>query len=261
VINSRLWGPVLVAGLLGCAQQDGPLRQAHIDSFCHDSRSGGTTPEGLTKCLDYYAQQTGLAPPDLGSYAYTPPPPPLPQSYPSAPPVSPPVQGRTEVALSRSGGILTVPVVINGAIRIGFVIDSGATDVTIPSDVMLTLIRSGTVTDDDLLGKQTYTLANGSTVLSTTFRIRSLRVGDRVLQNVTASVLTRKYRLISFGWLSRGGMLRWHDRSSDCRLSPTLWVNSDAGRGLPRSACEIASAPTSSCFGSTASVSKPSPNG
>ena len=77
----------------------------------------------------------------------------------------------------------------------------------------------------------------------------------------TTSVLTRKYRLISCGCVNRWGLLGWHDRSSDCGLSPALWVNSDAGRGLPRSACGIASAPTSSCFGSTASVSKPSPNG
>jgi aspartyl protease family protein len=90
------------------------------------------------------------------------------------------------VVLSRGGGTFHVPVIINGSIRLPFIIDSGASDVTIPDDVMLTLIRSGTISDDDFLGKQTYKLADGSTVSSTTFRIRSLRVGDRVLENVTA---------------------------------------------------------------------------
>jgi predicted aspartyl protease len=88
------------------------------------------------------------------------------------------------VVLSRGGGTFHVPVIINGSIRLPFTIDSGAADVTIPDDVMLTLIRTGTINAGDLRGKQTYTLADGSTVQSTTFRIRSLKVGDRVLENV-----------------------------------------------------------------------------
>jgi aspartyl protease family protein len=77
-------------------------------------------------------------------------------------------------------------VTINGAIRLPFIIDSGASDVTIPDDVMLTLMRTGTITEGDFLGKRNYKLADGSTTLSTRFRIRSLKVGDRVLENVAA---------------------------------------------------------------------------
>jgi predicted aspartyl protease len=90
------------------------------------------------------------------------------------------------VTLSPGGGTFHVPVIINGAIRLPFIIDSGASDVTIPDDVMLTLIRTGTISHNDLLGKQSYTLADGSTVSSSRFRIRSLKVGDRVLENVIA---------------------------------------------------------------------------
>ena len=56
-----------------------------------------------------------------------------------------------------------VPVLINGAITLNFVIDSGATDVSVPADVVMTLIRTGTLQDTDFIGTQTYKLADGST--------------------------------------------------------------------------------------------------
>jgi hypothetical protein len=94
----------------------------------------------------------------------------------------------TEVTLWRRGGVLQVPVTINGAIQLAFTVDSGADDVSIPADVVMTLIRTGTIKEADFLGKQTYSLANGSTMPSARFRIRSLKVGDRVLENVTGGI-------------------------------------------------------------------------
>jgi clan AA aspartic protease (TIGR02281 family) len=86
-----------------------------------------------------------------------------------------------------NGGTFAVPVVINGAIALDFIVDSGAADVSIPADVVMTLMRTGTIKESDFLGQKTYMLADGSKVPSQTFRIRSLKVGDRVLANVDAS--------------------------------------------------------------------------
>jgi hypothetical protein len=44
------------------------------------------------------------------------------------------------------------------------------------------------VTDEDFLGKQTYVLADGSKVPSQQFRIRSLKVGNKAIENVVASI-------------------------------------------------------------------------
>jgi hypothetical protein len=96
----------------------------------------------------------------------------------------PETHGRTEVVLTRGGGTFEVPVIINGALQLNFTIDSGAAVVIIPADVMLTLRRTGTLRDADILGKATYTLADGSQTSGLRFRIRSLKVGDRVLQDV-----------------------------------------------------------------------------
>jgi clan AA aspartic protease (TIGR02281 family) len=95
---------------------------------------------------------------------------------------------RAEVPLKKDGGTFVVPVQINGAITLDFTIDSGAADVTVPADVFSTLRRTGTITAADITGEQTYVLADGAKTKSVTFIIRSLRVGDRIVENVRGSV-------------------------------------------------------------------------
>ena len=92
------------------------------------------------------------------------------------------------VPLVGQNGTFAVPVSINGQITLNFVVDSGASDVSVPADVVMTLIRTGTITDSDFIGSQTYVLADGSKVPSERFVIRSLKVGGASLENVTASV-------------------------------------------------------------------------
>jgi hypothetical protein len=58
----------------------------------------------------------------------------------------------------------------------------------IPADVVLTLMRTGTLKESDLLDTKTYVLADGRTVPGQTFRLRTLKVGDRTIENVVGSV-------------------------------------------------------------------------
>jgi TPR repeat protein len=98
----------------------------------------------------------------------------------------------TSVPMREVGGIYVVPVLINDAITLNFIVDSGAADVSIPADVVMTLVRAGTLAKSDFLGEKTYVLADGSTVPSQTFRIRSLKVGGKVVENVTGSIASEK---------------------------------------------------------------------
>jgi clan AA aspartic protease (TIGR02281 family) len=95
---------------------------------------------------------------------------------------------RIEVPLKSLGGTFVVPVFINGAITLNFVVDSGAADVAVPADVVGTLIRAGTIEKSDITGKQKYMLADGSISPTVTFTIRSLKVGDVLIENVKGSV-------------------------------------------------------------------------
>jgi TPR repeat protein len=85
-------------------------------------------------------------------------------------------------------GVLKVPVQINGAISLKFVVDSGASDVQIPKDVFLTLIRAETIKESDYRPGKTFVLANGSKVKSDRFILRSMKVGESTYLDVEASV-------------------------------------------------------------------------
>jgi len=77
-----------------------------------------------------------------------------------------------EISVEAEGGTFVVPVTINGALILKFTIDSGASDVSIPADVVSTLIRTGTINSGDFLGRATYTLADGSALPSERFERR-----------------------------------------------------------------------------------------
>jgi predicted aspartyl protease len=101
-----------------------------------------------------------------------------------------------EVPLKEDSGIFVVPVEINGAITLDFAVDSGAGNVTIPADVYYTLVRTGTIKDSDIVGQRTVVLADGTKSKLPTFTIRTLKVGDKTINNVTASVLPLEGQLL-----------------------------------------------------------------
>jgi hypothetical protein len=92
------------------------------------------------------------------------------------------------IRMEESGGVYVVPVRFNDTITLNSIIDSGAADVSVPADIVSTLMRTKTITTEDFLGKQTYVLADGSKVPSQQFRIRSLQFGNKTVHNVVASI-------------------------------------------------------------------------
>ena len=93
-----------------------------------------------------------------------------------------------DIPLMKRGGVYTLPVEVNGVITLHFILDTGASDVNIAAEVALTLYRAGTIRDTDFLPGQTYTLADGSQVNSSRFLLRSLKIGNRQMTNVPASI-------------------------------------------------------------------------
>jgi len=92
------------------------------------------------------------------------------------------------VRLERRGGAYLVPVRINQTITLPFILDTGATDLVIPADVALTLIRAGALTGSDFIGKRLYSLANGSEEIGDRVIIREVQVGQHKVRDVTAIV-------------------------------------------------------------------------
>lgn len=123
----------------------------------------------------------------------------LPAPQPTAAPASPNAinAGAVDaIKLEPGNGTFLVPVQINGKMTLNFVLDSGAADVAIPADVVQMLTRAGTVSSADFIGTKTYVLADGSKLPSEAFIVHELRVGNHVVNNVTASVVPIQGKLL-----------------------------------------------------------------
>jgi clan AA aspartic protease (TIGR02281 family) len=94
----------------------------------------------------------------------------------------------SRIPLLRMSGGLIAPVVINNSIKLNFVVDSGASDVSIPADVFSSLVRANTVSQTDITGARNYKNADGQVFQSQTFLIRSLKIGNIEAPKVQAKV-------------------------------------------------------------------------
>ncbi len=103
---------------------------------------------------------------------------------------------KTTVQLARSSGIFVAPVVLNGKVKQYAVLDSGASDLQIPQEVADQLKRDGTLTDADGMGQRRYILADGKGVQMRVFRLRTLQIGDKTMENVLATVSAPNSRIL-----------------------------------------------------------------
>lgn len=94
----------------------------------------------------------------------------------------------TRIPLVRVSGGLIAPVVINNALKLNFIVDSGASDVSIPAEVFERLVQANTVTQADITGNRNYKNADGEVFQSQTFLIRSLKIGNIEAPRVQAKV-------------------------------------------------------------------------
>jgi clan AA aspartic protease (TIGR02281 family) len=103
---------------------------------------------------------------------------------------------RTTEHFQRMGGVFVLPARINGTSKAYFIVDSGAANIQIPQEVADEMKRNGTLTDADFLGQQRFTLANGSGLQQQIFRLKSLQIGERTMENVLAAVGAPKSRAL-----------------------------------------------------------------
>jgi len=141
------------------------------------------------------------------------------------------ISGPVDVAMKRKGGNLWVPAQINKVVTIDFVIDSGASDITLPRDVYLTLIRSGTLTKANYIGTAQFGIADGSEVKGIKFKLASLQVGNQTLTDVVASVMPSDTAtpLLGLSFLSRFQSWSIDNNSGMLKLNPIPSNNPTGG--------------------------------
>lgn len=106
--------------------------------------------------------------------------------------------GKTIVKMNKKNGVYEVPIEINGSKMI-FIFDTGASDITISLTEATFLYKQGTLTDDDFLGTQQYQIADGSISEGTIINLKTVKIGNRTLTNVQASVVHNMGAPLLFG--------------------------------------------------------------
>jgi len=103
---------------------------------------------------------------------------------------------RATQQFQRMGGVFVLPATVNGTSMAYFIVDSGAANVQIPEELADELKRNGTLTEADSLGQRRFTLADGSFLQQRIVRLRSIRIGERTMENVMAAVSPARSRAL-----------------------------------------------------------------
>lgn len=93
-----------------------------------------------------------------------------------------------KVSMEKSNGVYFVPITING-VHMEFIFDTGASDITMSATEAMFLYKHGRLTDDDIIGTQQYRIADGSITEGTVVNLRKVVIGNKVLNNVKASIV------------------------------------------------------------------------
>lgn len=93
-----------------------------------------------------------------------------------------------EIMLEADGRNYLVPVRINGAVTAKFVVDSGASVVMLPKDMVEDLTKSGAIAPSDMHGRSIFVTADGKHHRGQLLMLRRLEVGGHVATDVMAGV-------------------------------------------------------------------------
>jgi aspartyl protease family protein len=97
-------------------------------------------------------------------------------------------RGINIVKMNDKGGVYEVPVEINGS-NMNFIFDTGASAITISATEAMFLYKQGTLQQEDILGTQQYQIADGSISEGTVINLKTVRIGNKTLKNVKATIL------------------------------------------------------------------------
>lgn len=129
-----------------------------------------------------------------------------------------------EIKLNKEkSGLYTIPCEVNG-LRLRFILDTGATDVSISLTEASFMHKNGYLEDEDFLGTAKTLIASGEVQENYLIKIKQIRVGTKVLNNIKASVVKGLSAPLLLGqsvlsqlgeWSIRDNYLVLYDRSGN----------------------------------------------
>ena len=95
---------------------------------------------------------------------------------------------KTILKMENDNGVKYVWIEING-LRLKFIFDTGASSICISSSEASVLYRQGTLQKEDILDIQYFQDATGTISAGTSINLKTVKIGDRVLNNIKATVI------------------------------------------------------------------------
>jgi len=110
---------------------------------------------------------------------------------------------KTVIKMKKVGGVYQIPVDVNG-VRMGFIFDTGASSISISNTEAMFLAKQGLLTKEDVKGSQSFSDANGDISEGTIINLKTVKIGNRVLHNIEASVVDNLNAPLLFGQSALG---------------------------------------------------------
>ena len=101
-----------------------------------------------------------------------------------------------EILLTERNGVYIVPVTLNDSITVEGILDTGASEMFIPFNVIAKLIQSRSIAMKDILKEGVYTLADGSINAKERVNIAKILIGDTTFYNISAIVGAKNSQLL-----------------------------------------------------------------
>lgn len=92
------------------------------------------------------------------------------------------------IEMQKVNNVFVIPCKING-VPMNFIFDTGASDVSISLTEAKFLFKNGLLNDNDIKENQKYTIANGELIEGTKINLKVIEIGDKILENVTATII------------------------------------------------------------------------
>ena len=98
------------------------------------------------------------------------------------------VSGQMVIQMENDGGVYKIPCEING-LRLKLIFDTGASSVCISESIALVMLENGYLEREDIIGGGSSIVADGRIVDNTHINIKSLKIGEVILNNIEAVVI------------------------------------------------------------------------
>jgi clan AA aspartic protease (TIGR02281 family) len=95
---------------------------------------------------------------------------------------------QTRISMEYDNGVYLLPCIVNG-VPMKFIYDTGASDVTISLIEAMYMIKNGYISEEDFIGFEYYKIANGDITEGAVIVLKTLQIGEIVLQNVRATIV------------------------------------------------------------------------